>query len=893
MESYIKSYLSILPESQRKRFEELIDVGEHPVSGSEGEIEERIRDLLSKIGQQKMTMQLRLQGEETDSEAYNLTMREIVADLNSLYIESNLLDRLIVNHEQLNKAILGNLYKDLRKIENRIDTLNLLADNIEGYGTACREDFSSPGINESREEFSALFIDRDGREIPHDAEIDTFEGALKLRSSAKYDRIHTEVNGQPTTVAKIEILEQTGEGFSDKDPNYGPEKALDGKPDSFWGEVILADGVLKVPLQKGAWAGISGGALCAFKIIFPNPCTVNQFSIVPYCEHPFEIVCIGYTRDDSNNIAGWCGSFSPDQTAENPVFVDDGLSVDFPAVNAKALIVVIRQRHAYKNIYRVTRQQLYNKEMWNKIIAAERKLTLSTPWVDGDSNTTNPTLTDDKVAQFDATWQAYLKEVSRHDSRTAAAIVAGVLTALGTGSWIHGIAMHGIISPKGKLTAPEFVTAEKYEYVYGAYEIGAFGNEYSEESVFVSRPHHVGGNVQRVVLEAEEEHPIFPASISPSKLDYLRKKGFDENLNIIDLDEPLRRTSIEYYVSCGDSPNDPWYPILPLGQTYVNNEFLLFSTPGQPLAELRFYCALIDGKMPRLYKNEMPLEFGHDWLLHEKEPGKRINNERVFTYKIVEVLPHVWDPTAMYTIDYYPDESVYSAHEIDFLSSVAINSKGQQVAGASTKEIVEYFNLTPDAQLDKNCSAKLKYYPYVDRGKLFIYKDGRMQENYFYNPVRVTLNPAEKITSANRDFYYLEGKTGVIKEEVTGWSSLEYGERDPRIDRPNPPIARTLNVTDYSSPDIPVLNPYNPEDDVPTFEYYHSGQRVYFQETFRHDSIHSQENYGDTHGNAIIKVQYEYLVSGVRMKIILRRSKFDGSITPKVKRYALKFKVLY
>src|SRR5690606_41046414 len=100
------------------------------------------------------------------------------------------------------------------------------------------------------------------------------------------------------------------------------------------------------------------------------------------------------------------------------------------------------------------------------------------------------------------------------------------------------------------------------------------------------------------------------------------------------------------------------------------------------------------------------------------------------------------------------------------------------------------------------------------------------------------------------------------------------------------------HVTGVQTCALPIY-PYNPEDDVPTFEYYHSGQRVYFQETFRHDSIHSQENYGDTHGNAIIKVQYEYLVSGVRMKIILRRSKFDGSITPKVKRYALKFKVLY
>ena len=141
MESYNKKLSFHITRKSKEALRGINRCGRASCFWIRGEIEERIRELLSQIGQQKMTMQLRLQGEETDSEAYNLTMREIVADLNSLYVESNLLDRLIVNHEQLNKAIIGNLYKDLRKIENRIDTLNLLADNVEGYGTACRRFF--------------------------------------------------------------------------------------------------------------------------------------------------------------------------------------------------------------------------------------------------------------------------------------------------------------------------------------------------------------------------------------------------------------------------------------------------------------------------------------------------------------------------------------------------------------------------------------------------------------------------------------------------------------------------------------------------------------------------------------------------------------------------------
>ena len=888
MKTYIESYLSILPKSQKERFTKLIDVGSKPVGSGEDELEAKIIELLGELGQQKMTMVLRLQGEQTDSESYNQTLKEIIADLNSLYFESNILDSLIINHEQLNKSILTNLQKDLSKLENKIDSLNLLADNVQGYGTACKENFSSLGILEDRKSYSSLFIDKNGKPLLTDAEVDTVEGVLKLGASSKYDRIHTLINGKPTTVAEIKILEQVGEGFSDKDPNYSPDKAIDGKPDTFWGEVILSDGVLKVPLMEGSWSGLEGGALCVFKIVFPSPCTVSQFSIKPYSEYPFEIVGIGYTRDDTNQVAGWCGQHSPSQ---DPVLVDQGISLDFPFVNAKSLIVIVRQNHAYKNIYKVTRDQLYNRELWSKIAAEERTITLDTLWADGDPGTINPTLGQDKIDKFDQTWMAFLSSQEGYNSQAVGAILAGVAAGALAGAVGTGLVVGALLFPKQAPKAPERVQVEKYEYVYGAYEIDVFGNEYNPEGIFVSRPHEISGNVQRVVLEAKEKHPVF-TNLSGN---IIKKKTLNENLIIVDHEEPLRRTSVEYYVSCGDSPNDPWYPILPLDQTYINNEFLKFVDPERQVAELRFYCSYEGDtqKTPRLYKNETPLEINRDWVIQEKTPGLITSGQRIYNYKLVEIFPHVWDPGAMYTIDYYPDNSYSDPHEIDFLSSAAYDSSGSEASGSTPKQKNEYFNLSPEKLIDKNCSAKLEFYPYTDRSRLFIEEGGETKPNYTYNPVQVVLNPAKY----SSELYYLEGKEQAITSEVGPWETVTrdkvYGERDPGVDRENPPLARTLNVTDYSSPDLPVLNAYNPLDKVPTFEYFHTGKRVYFSETFRHDSPTAAENFGITHGNAIVQIRYEYLVSGVRCKIILRRCPFDASITPKVDWYSLKFKVLY
>ena len=50
-----------------------------------------------------------------------------------------------------------------------------------------------------------------------------------------------------------------------------------------------------------------------------------------------------------------------------------------------------------------------------------------------------------------------------------------------------------------------------------------------------------------------------------------------------------------------------------------------------------------------LYKNEMPLKYGTRLgHLSEKYPGNRVNGKRVYSYKIVEIFPHIWDPMATY-----------------------------------------------------------------------------------------------------------------------------------------------------------------------------------------------------------------------------------------------------
>jgi hypothetical protein len=293
---------------------------------------------------------------------------------------------------------------------------------------------------------------------------------------------------------------------------------------------------------------------------------------------------------------------------------------------------------------------------------------------------------------------------------------------------------------------------------------------------------------------------------------------------------PLRRTSVEWSIApvADPGPGD-WIPILPLEGSVILNEVLFFSNQ---LAELRFSADLTARAF--VYKNEEPISA---WRLMD---AKRIR------------LDEPVESSAIYTIDYVPlRTATLDPHNIDFT----------QIATPVWRPYEEFDGA------DRNCMVKLNHSPWVDRARI---------NDVGYNPVEVTLNP---IDSPLRD-------TDKHRLIVSG-----QGVTYPIPSTRNPDAAgpRLFNITRYRDGAEPILSPYDPDPPdplVPTFEYYHVGNKLVFTEDFRSEG--SERNYGYSHGNAVIRVRYQTLVTEVRVRAILRRTWNDASLTPIIDHYVLK-----
>ena len=299
-----------------------------------------------------------------------------------------------------------------------------------------------------------------------------------------------------------------------------------------------------------------------------------------------------------------------------------------------------------------------------------------------------------------------------------------------------------------------------------------------------------------------------------------------------------RQTSVEYYIaSVGTNPNptlDEWYPILPESERTVKSELLMFESART--AELRF-PALIGSKAV-VYRNGLALENG-EWAFADGGSKMRLLIER--------------DQTAIYTIDYTPNAEFYNPWLIDINQSNSQPVKHTQIFETGTNH---------------NKTVVLEKYPYINY-ELINTTDGYDQNLSSYVPIKVSLQNAS-----------ITGPSRVTYKEVL---PLQSGNQ----------VVFTKNVTNYKTGHPETLKPYSidPDKAYNGFEYYHEGNKLFFSETFNKADIHT--NLQESHGNANIVVEYEYLSSDFRMKIILRRNSTDeNTLTPIVHQYTLKFKVM-
>jgi hypothetical protein len=349
-----------------------------------------------------------------------------------------------------------------------------------------------------------------------------------------------------------------------------------------------------------------------------------------------------------------------------------------------------------------------------------------------------------------------------------------------------------------------------YKYTYGVKDIQVRYKEFSRASVFVSKPYDIEGNIMEVSLITDENNYMTQTTNNSTS-------SFD--------------TTIEYYITFKDNPKyDEWIPILPQGQTRIN-EYLF--TNGTRRGKLRFQCDT--SKEIMVYKNGVKL------------------NEDYWSYCSDNsiIIDKYWNKYDVYTTTYCPNFLINDPCNISLES---LNIIPYTSPDGSDGEVFK-------TGTDRNGIITLSKTPYIDYGKINAGTAG-------YNPIEVTLFNGT-IAGANKTTY-----TTVTKDTIPA----------------------TRNVTDYLTLAEVSPKPYDPTTlnsvmTYPYFDYIQDGRKLQLTETFNNSSIVS--NMTTNHGDAWIRVKYNYLDSKFRFKAILRNvSSKTNSLTPSFNNYSLVFKVV-
>jgi hypothetical protein len=819
---YLDKFMSTLPDAQRQQLQRLIEDQRQEGDMSEQELQAIVEKELADLGKlpEKPYMNVRPQEMQTNSAGYNDTMNEIRRDLNVLFSESSKIDRVIEDHQRLDKAILSNVRKSIRQLEDKITSFELLAKNTEGYVQNVYETFRDKS---SLEDDVRYITERDGESKGRSAEINGTSETLVLPTDTIYNRI---ISSSGSRLASIKILDQVGEGFiAIANQKHGIENAIDGSENTFWSAVILASKPLTVPWYAPDQTTIlDSGAACRFEITFQSICSVSEITLRPFTEFPIEIIGV------------WAYENLSKSSKVYPLTVDkktgEGLlTLQFPAVECQRIEFVINQPHYTKQNYLVSKTQINNTELWTRIYAAEEDMIEATGpdgnsiWERGENDIERPIMTQERINTY---WNQFEKEFRK-------AVGAKKPTTAKDYIEIASDATNTVIGVK-KDGKKQLVN--KFEYVYGMYEINVRGITRFSSGVYVSKPMPTKGNIRQVSLDTIESH---------MNLYYNSKTNSIEMSPSSSSSTAFQATAIEWYVSPDTEPNaNSWIPILPIN-TFIYNGVYPRIECEMLFPDINGVChtifPIVKGLSVQVRRNGVPLIKDDDFYTDSE------------TNNIVTIKEKAFSSTDSYTIHYHTIPVTGNGGKDDF-RIVDFEDPYFTAKRVSTKAIRETFS----DGTDRRKSITLANYPYIDYTRInSIAGDANLvydpNQTYFdvldplgHNigdcapPVRVTINDG--------------------KNTITPASSSTAKER-------------TVNRTDYVTNINDALQPY--DSSHPSYDYIHQGQSIFFAD--------------DWPSGTIISVDYYYQISNIRVKAILRRvvPGFE-SLTPVVESYSLKMR---
>lgn len=652
------------------------------------------------------------------------------------------------------------------------------------------------------------------------------------------------------------------------------------------------------------------GSYVKFSITLEKQSVCSQIILEPFTKYPVEIISVKYEEDTETY-------HTPKELVQHATHKESSgqIRIAFPSVLAKRFTITMNQKNYERNSYMVRKNSLENQEIWRQILAREAKVTLDL----GDGLETVETAYLDEITG----WNMYLAAVEKfkkdlqvwkdkmviYEREYAAYQAAQAAARRAEERYQRQQEAYESSYSQWQNTSP--TQTKVLQSVSVAWDINADTSRPTWDQGFGSRVTSTTKNgyvtevdrshalVKTAVYKIEthrSDPPSAPSSpnisypqqpVSPGpeptftfetqyeevKYEYLQglrdlrisgeeygpkamylSKPIDVPGNIIEASlssmesHPLfdeisgeassRQTSVEYYVSYETNPSlEDWHAILPEDQKEVLAELLIFGSGSK--ANLRFPSIPIKegAKKATVYKDGVPLL---------KEKWSFANGGRQ-----VQLL-ETYVTSAIYTINYTPNTDLQNPWIVNIAQDKLKRIRQVDVFPTGT---------------NRNKTVLLSNYPYINYE--LINQDPTYNANTSaYKPVKV------KIKDAN-----IAGPNRTTFKEIEPWD----GTTNQNV--------FTKNITDYKTSSWKPLTPYSISEDSKYngFDYLHEQNKLYFSETFNFADI--RENLDTNHGNGAIEVEYEYLVSSFRVKIILRRNGAGmNSITPTVHSYALKFK---
>jgi len=815
------------------------------------------------------------QSGQLDSDDYNQFFRDVFLDLYSLYQKSRKIKASLDKNNELNKETINIITQKLENIKEKVDKYRTLLHNNKGFTRAYYDYF------DDRDKFEAYEYDRTLFHNPSKdrlfnkeqlATVDTGIGLIAARSGV----------ATPNTMYPS-IVKQTGSNLKPHPEKNTLDNIFDTRKDYNWKETILADEPFNVPIDDVMYYGKTKGAFAKLRILIPTTENINYISLKPYSDLPFEILSIySYTsigtmysvnnnykaiediknNDDVNII------LSPDDNSSLDNFIlDKSKKLTFEEIkDCKAIEIAIRQQN-YKYIsYTNLLEERQKIDMMNDLFKDNE--------IDLDIRTTDyNNVTELDYSNRNKTWKRYdsifktlFSKIKNTNTSNLTDTLVNAISYLLPG--ISKYQLNKLLNKKTEDTSMNInkISTQKFLYEYGLKEVDIGYQDIANESIYVSKPYDLDTNVKEVGIDVDE---YIPKDLDDNKVGY-----------------------INYYVTNSINPaQDEWYEILPENRDRnIRNEPIVIDEERE--SSIKFPAEIGSLNVYSDYKKENSININ---TIEENINGTNmVTGFNIPNTEDVDFVKYLY-------ADYYIDDD-YNPYIVDFNS---VSSPSPYI-GIDGKEGEIFENGT-----DKDGHIQLSNFPYIDYDKvnnlnsivkpdiIINNEDEDIPENYVinneyinkynpnfvrgYRPINVTMEGSYLLHHSENNI--TETKEGLVENDTLGlnFKSNYYDEKNNESVSTNRYKNKIeykpyfYNRTNYVKRENPALKEFDAKN-YPVFEYIQDGVNIFFN-----DSLHK---YG-TDNKGKIRVKYDYLVEGLRVKIIMYNFT-NKNITPVLRNYFLK-----